>query len=49
MTPGSQRSLIFSPLFTAPTNAAVDGSAINEYYPMPIPKGHMGGMTLSHQ
>jgi hypothetical protein len=33
----------------APTDAQVDGDHIEEYYPAPVPKGHMGPSTMPRQ
>jgi hypothetical protein len=48
-TTGATANLLNSPLLTIPTATDVDGDRIQEYYPMPVPKGHMGGMTMPHQ
>lgn len=43
---GSQ--LIVNPSFHQPVASEVNGDAISDYYPTPVPKGHMGPMTMPH-
>lgn len=48
-TSGSEATLLYSPLFTPPLSSAVQGNSISGYYPMPHPKGQMGGMAMPRQ
>lgn len=47
-TGGAEAQLNLSPLTVQPATTDVDGDRIQEYYPMPALKGHMGPATMGH-